>query len=166
MTAPSENAKFLENLAYHSARWAGSPWAYLVAIGFTLVWLASGPFLKFSGNWELIMRVAGGTVTFIMVFLIQRSQNKNSLAMQLKLNEIIAALNGANNHMISIENLSEGKINSLQKDYQSLATHINKDAETSTHAVSMEEIIRLEEEVVKMEEKMCSEASNNTKSPL
>ena len=134
-----------ENLAYHSARWAGSPWAYLVAVGFTLVWLASGPFLQFSDSWQLIMKTASGTVTFIMVFLIQRSQNKDSLAMQIKLNEIIASLHGANNRMISIEDLSEGEIHSLQKNYQSLATHINKDNETSTHAVSMEEVIKEEE---------------------
>lgn len=137
------NAKFLENLAYHSARWAGSPWAYLVAVGFTLLWLVSGIFLQFSDNWQLIMKTASGTVTFIMVFLIQRSQNKDSLAMQIKLNEIIVALHGANNRMISIEDLSEGEINSLQKDYQDLATHISKDNETSTHAVSMEDVVKL-----------------------
>jgi low affinity Fe/Cu permease len=148
MTLPSENIKFLENLAYRSAHWAGSPWAYLMAVGFTLIWLASGPFLYFSNDWELIMRVAGGTVTFIMVFLIQRSQNKDSLAMQIKLNEIIAALHGANNRMISIEDLSEGEINSLQKDYQSLATHIHKDGETSTHAVSIEDVVKLEEKAM------------------
>ncbi len=136
-----EDAKFLENLAYHSACWAGSPWAYVAAVGFTLVWLASGPFLQFSDNWQLIMKTASGAVTFIMVFLIQRSQNKNSLAMQIKLNEIIAALHGANNRMISIEDLSEGEIHSIQKDYQSLATHIHKDNETSTQAVSMEDVV-------------------------
>ena len=145
MTPHSENAKFLENLAYHSARWAGSPWAYLVAVGFTLIWLVSGPFLQFSENWQLVMKTAGGTVTFIMVFLIQRSQNKDYLAMQIKLNEIIAALHGANNRMISIEDLSEGEIHSLQKDYQSLATHIHKDNETSTHAVSLEDVVKPEE---------------------
>jgi low affinity Fe/Cu permease len=140
MTKPSQHTKSLENLAYHSARWAGSPWAYIMAVGFTLAWFASGPVMHFSSNWELIMRVAGGTVTFLMVFLIQRSQDKNSLAMQIKLNEIIAALQGANNRMISIEDLSEREIHSLQKDYQNLATHINKDKEISTHAVSMEDM--------------------------
>jgi low affinity Fe/Cu permease len=142
-----QHVKSLENLAYHSARCAGSPLAYLIAVGFTLAWLALGPPMHFSNDWELIMRVAGGTVTFIMVFLIQRSQNKNSLAMQIKLNEIIAALRGANNRMISIEDLSEREIHSLQKDYQNLATHINKDNETSTHAVTMEDVSKTEENV-------------------
>lgn len=140
MTTNSESIKFLENLAYHSARWAGSPWAYLFAVGFTLVWLVFGPFLHFSEDWQLVMKTASGIVTFIMVFLIQRSQNKDSMAMQIKLNEIIAAIHGANNRMINIEDLSEGEINSIQKDYQNLATHINKDNETSTHVVSMEDL--------------------------
>jgi len=144
-TVKRENVKSLENLAYYSARWAGSPWAYVVAVAFTLAWLASGPFVQFSDSWQLIMKAASGTVTFLMVFLIQRSQDKNSLAMQIKLNEIIAALHGANNRMISIEDLSEGEIHSIQKDYQSLATHIHKDNETSTHAVSMDDITKLEE---------------------
>jgi len=144
MAAHSENAKFLENLAYHSAHWAGSPRAYLIAVGFTLIWLVSGPFVQFSESWQLIMKTASSMVTFIMVFLIQRSQDKNSLAMQIKLNEIIASLQGANNRMINIEDLSEGEIHSIQKDYQNLATHIQKDNEISTHSVSLDDVITLE----------------------
>ena len=143
----SENMKFLENLAYHSAQWAGSPWAYLVAVGFTLLWLAAGPFLHFSDDWLLVMKIAGGTVTFLMVFLIQRSQNKDSLAMQIKLNEIIAALEGANNRMISIETLSEHEINELQKQYQTLASHIHQASEVSTHQVSLEDVLVVEDEM-------------------
>lgn len=142
--------KLLEMLAYHSARCAGSPWAYLIAVGFTTLWLVAGPLLHYSENWELTMRVAGGAVTFIMVFIIQRSQHKDSQAMQIKLNEIIAALHGANNRMISIEDLSEREINLLQKNYQSLATHIQKDSESSTHSVSVEEAIKMEEDVIKI----------------
>jgi len=145
MTAHSENAKFLEKIAYHSTRWAGSPGTYLVALIFTVLWLVAGPFMHFSDDWQLIMKIASGAATFIMVFLIQRSQNKDYLAMQIKLNEIIASLQGANNRIINIENLSEGEIHALQKDYQELASHINKDNEISTHAVSMEDVPKLEE---------------------
>lgn len=150
-------ARFLEDMAYHSAQWTASPLAYLAAVGFTLLWLAAGPFLHFSDNWELVMRSAAGTVTFIMVFLIQRSQHKDSLAMQIKLNEIIGALQGANNHMISIEDLSEREIHSLQKDYQTLATQIHNVNEVSTHPVSLEDVIKLEEEVATLEEKIRAE---------
>ena len=145
MNARSGNTKFLENLAYHSAHWAGSPWAYLPPPPPPPPRPTAGPLVQFSEGWQLIMKTASGTVTFIMVFLIQRSQDKNSTAMQIKLNEIIAALHGANNRMISIENLSEGEINALQKDYQNLATQIHKDNETSVHAVSLEEAIAHEE---------------------
>ena len=142
MTQYTGNAGFLEKLAHRLTHLAGSPGAYILAIGFTLVWLVSGPFLRFSDNWQLIMKTASGTVTFIMVFLIQRSQNKHYLAMQIKLNEIIAALHGANNRMINIEDLSEGEINSIQRDYQGMATHIHKDNEISTHAISMGDVIK------------------------
>lgn len=92
------------------------------------------------------MQTASGAVTFLMVFLIQRSQNKDSLAMHIKLNEIIAALHGANNRMISIENLSADEVNALQKGYQNLATYINKDNETSTHVISVEDGINQEKQ--------------------
>jgi len=72
--------------------------------------------------------------------------------MQIKLNEIIAALNGANNRMISIEDLSEGEINTIQKEYQQLATHIHKDSETSTHTVSAEDVIKQEEALLEIED--------------
>ncbi len=82
------------------------------------------------------MIYGSNSVTFIMVFLIQREQNKEASAMQIKLNEIIAALHGANNKMISVENLSEGEIKTIKKDYQSLATQINSVDGASTSAVA------------------------------
>ncbi|MBY0427717.1 MAG: low affinity iron permease family protein [Alphaproteobacteria bacterium] len=142
MKASPENANFLEKLSHHSARHAGGPWAFVVAVAFVLAWVLAGPFVHYSHYWELIMIYGSNVVTFVMVFLIQRVQNKESAAMQIKLNEIIAALNGANNKMISIENLSEGEIVLLEKDYQDLATQINKEDETSTCAVSVDDIIK------------------------
>lgn len=136
MTGCSENATFLEKLSHHSARHAASPWAFLFAVCFIVGWLMSGPFIHFSHNWELVMIYGSNSVTFIMVFLIQREQNKEASAMQIKLNEIIAALHGANNKMISVENLSEGEIKTIKKDYQSLATQINSVDGASTSAVA------------------------------
>lgn len=140
----AENANFLEKLSYHLAHYAGSPWAFLIAIAFVVGWLIAGPIVDFSDGWHMVMIGASEIVTFIMVFLIQRSQNKDSSAMQIKLNEIIAALNGANNKMISVENLSEDEIISLGKDYQDLATQINKEDETSTGTVSVDDVIKPE----------------------
>jgi low affinity Fe/Cu permease len=138
----AENANFLEKLSYHLAHYAGSPWAFLVAIMFIIAWIVTGPFVDYSHRWEMVMISASEIVTFIMVFLIQRSQNKDSTAMQIKLNEIIAALNGANNKIISIENLSESEIITLEKNYHDLATQINKEDETSTCAVSVDDVIK------------------------
>jgi len=140
----NENPKFLENIAYQSVKWTSSSWAFLIVFGFTLIWLAFGPLLKFSLGWQLIMNTTSSTVTFLMVFLLQRSQNKDSLAMQIKLNEVIAALKGANNHLINIENLSEAEIVELQKRYKTVATHLheNQQGQVSTEKISAQEMAK------------------------
>jgi len=140
----NENPKFIENLTHQSVKWTSSSWAFVIVFGFTLIWLAFGPFLKFSIGWQLTMNTVSSTITFLMVFLLQRSQNKDSLAMQIKLNEVIASLKGANNHLINIENLSEAEIVALQKRYQTLATHLhdNQEGVVSTEKISAEEIVQ------------------------
>ncbi len=122
----SENPKFLEHLTYQSVKLSGSPATFLLVFCFTLAWLAAGPFLKFSERWQLIMNTVSSTFTFLMVFLLQRAQSKDTLAMQIKLNEVIASLKGANNHLINIENLSETEILELQKRYQTVAEHLHE----------------------------------------
>ena len=82
-----EHSKFLEHIAHQAARWAGTSWAFLVAVGLILLWLVSGPFYGFANGWQLMMNTICSTVTFIMVFLLQRSHNKDSLSMQIKLAE-------------------------------------------------------------------------------
>ncbi|MBV8939764.1 MAG: low affinity iron permease family protein [Alphaproteobacteria bacterium] len=132
----NHNGKFLENLAYHCAKWTGTSWAFLIALGLTIVWFISGPLFSFGDSWQLVMNTVSSIVTFLMVFLLQRSQNKDSLAMQLKLNEIIATLQGANNKLISIENLSESEIMEMHDRYQALAAKLNAGGHTSTMTVS------------------------------
>ena len=139
----NETPKLLENLAYQAARWTGSSWAFLIAAGITLSWLISGPFFAFANSWQLTMDTFCSTTTFIMVFLLHRSQNKDSLAMQIKLNEIIAALQGANNHLINIEDLSEEEILTFRKGYQNLATKIQSSDQASTNAVSTDDVLNL-----------------------
>src|SRR5262249_53592005 len=84
----------LEEFAYKTTVWAGSSWAFLIALALTLGWLISAPLFRFSDTWQLVMNTVSSIVTFLMVFLIQRSQNKDSLAIQVKLNELIAATKG------------------------------------------------------------------------
>src|SRR5262249_5214100 len=104
----------------------GSTWGFVIACLIILVWLASGPFFQYSDTWQLVINTATTIVTFLMVFLIQRSQNKESLAMQLKLNEILAALEGASNRLIDIEDLSEEEIRRLHARYHVLAQRVRK----------------------------------------
>lgn len=100
---------------------AGSTWAFTLAVGVIVVWGVSGPLFKFSDTWQLVINTSTTIVTFLMVFLIQRAQNKGALAVQLKLNELVAAIDAANNRLISVEDLSEDELEVLHGHYQQLA---------------------------------------------
>src|SRR5580765_8537879 len=101
---------WLEVLARQATVRAGSSWAFGLALAVVLIWLVTGPFFGFSDTWQLVINTGTTILTFLMVFLIQRGQNKESLAIQLKLNEIVAALNGASNHLINVEDLGEAEV--------------------------------------------------------
>src|SRR4051794_26443128 len=103
----------LERAAVWTTAAVGSSWAFMAALLLTLAWAASGPLFGFSEAWQLVMNTVSSVVTFLMVFLLQRSQNKEALAMQVKLNEIVAALKGASNRVINIEDLSEHDVRQL-----------------------------------------------------
>jgi len=128
----------LENLATAVTRWTGSTSAFTLAFGIVLVWILTGPLFKFSDTWQLVINTGTTIVTFLMVFLIQRGQNKDSLAIHLKLNEIVAAVNGASNRLIEVESLSEEELNVLQRHYHKLVTMAKHDA-TLTQSHSVEE---------------------------
>src|ERR1700750_2010614 len=98
----------------------GSPSAFFVAVLTVLVWLLTGPLFRFSDTWQLVINTGTTVVTFLMVFLIQRSQNKESMAVQLKLNEIVAALQGASNQLIDVEDLTEEELRALHRHYAKL----------------------------------------------
>ncbi len=110
----------LERLAHQVTKWTGSSPAFVVALLMTVVWLVVGPLCGFSDTWQLVMNTVSSIVTFLMVFLIQRSQNKDNLAMQVKLNEIIAAMQGASNRLINVEDLSEEEVRRLHERYSAL----------------------------------------------
>lgn len=95
----------------------GSRWGFLCAGLFILVWAASGPFLHFSDFWQLIVNTGTDIVTFLMVFLIQNTQNRDARAINLKLDELIRAVDNARNHMINIEKLSDAELDSLQEQF-------------------------------------------------
>jgi low affinity Fe/Cu permease len=102
-------------------RWAGSPTAFCVALATVLVWGAVGPLFHFSENWQLVINTGTTIVTFLMVFLIQQSQNKDSVAVHLKLNELLASSRNASNRMIGIEELEEQDLRDVATFYARLA---------------------------------------------
>src|SRR5207244_3460609 len=101
--AEKGNYEVLEVVAGQSVKWATSSRALFIVFSVFGLWLAAGPFLDFSAGWQLTMGTVSAATTFLMVFLLTRVQAKDSLAVQIKLNEVIAALNGANNRLINIE---------------------------------------------------------------
>ncbi len=96
----------------------GSPTAFLMAVALIVVWLVSGPFFQYSDTWELIINTLTTIITFLMVFLIQNTQNRDTQALHLKLDELINAINDANNEMIGVEELGEDELAEMTKKYR------------------------------------------------
>jgi low affinity Fe/Cu permease len=124
---PSKMGAAMEHASRLVTEWSGSSWAFGLAAMIVIVWLATGPIFKYSDTWQLVINTGTTIVTFLMVFLIQRSQNKESLAVQLKLNEIVAALAGASNRLIDVENLDEAELKQLHLFYKTLAQMAKSD---------------------------------------
>src|SRR6476469_1963519 len=118
---PTKSRSRFTRLAKATARVTGRPATFSLAVGVILVWLVTGPLFHFSDTWQLVINTGTTVVTFLMVFLIQRAQNKDSLAIQLKLNEIVAAMPGASNRLIDVEDLSEAELVKLHQFYSRLA---------------------------------------------
>lgn len=110
----------IEQFARRATEWTGSSWAFGLAVLVIVVWAATGPIFGFSDTWQLVINTGTTIVTFLMVFLIQRSQNKDALAVHLKLNELVASLRGASNRLINVEEFGEDDIQTLHKHYRHL----------------------------------------------
>lgn len=111
----------LESAARKVTAWTGSTSAFALSVSVVLIWVLTGPLFHYSDTWQLVINTGTTVVTFLMVFLIQRSQNKDSLALHLKLNEIVAAVKGASNRLIDVESLSERELRALHVHYETLA---------------------------------------------
>ncbi|PWK35450.1 low affinity iron permease family protein [Cupriavidus plantarum] len=110
-----------DRFAGAATRQAGSPAAFALAVAVVLIWAISGPLFGFSETWQLVINTGTTIITFLMVFLIQQSQNKDSTAVHLKLNELLASHKEASNHLISIEDLDEEELRQLVRFYRHLA---------------------------------------------
>jgi|SRR5687767_3623639 len=131
-----KNGKQLERLSFYATKASGTSLAFVLALGAVLIWLVTGPLFNFSDTWQLVINTGTTIVTFLMVFLIQRAQNKDALAIHLKLNEIVAAVEGASNRLIDVEDLTEAEINALRAYYRKLIELARTDDNlTATHSV-------------------------------
>ena len=119
-------------LATHVTQWAGGNWGFGTALATVVIWLISGPIFKWSDTWQLVINTGTTIITFLMVFLIQRTQNKDGLAIQLKLNELVAAIEGASNRLIDVEDLSEDDLHILHKHYEVLAEMAQREEHLAT----------------------------------
>lgn len=114
-------ASLFTRFAKATARAAGRPGAFALAGGALLVWAASGPLFGFSDTWQLVINTGTTIVTFLMVFLIQNTQNRDSEALQVKLDELIRATRGAHNALLDLEELEEEELDRIRADYERLA---------------------------------------------
>ena len=125
-----------EQVAQAVTEWSGKPLAFGVALLTVVVWAVTGPLFNFSDTWQLVINTGTTIVTFLMVFLIQQTQNKDTQALELKLNEIVAAVAGASNRLIDVESLTSAELMVLRRHYRELADMAQEESSvTKSHSV-------------------------------
>ena len=120
---PSRPRSRFTAFAKWTARTAGRPAAFVAAVGVILLWLLTGPLFAFSDTWQLVVNTATTVVTFLMVFLIQSTQNRDAEAVQVKLDELIRAMEGAHNILLDLEELEDEELDRIHQSYEKLAQH-------------------------------------------
>jgi low affinity Fe/Cu permease len=136
---------FFERISDRITYWTGSASAFTIAVGIIIIWGISGPIFNYSDTWQLVINTGTTIITFLMVFLIQKTQNKDSKAIQLKLNELLAASRHASNRMVDIEDLSEAELDVLHKYYAKLSDMAEK-GEDIHHSHSIDSAKKRSEE--------------------
>jgi low affinity Fe/Cu permease len=119
--------------AARSSHYLGSRWAFIAAIGVIVGWALTGPIFRYSDTWQLVINTGTTIVTFLMVFLIQNTQNRDARAIHLKLNELIHAVDKAKNKMIDVENLSEVELDELARTYEKIRSGAQERQQASSN---------------------------------
>jgi low affinity Fe/Cu permease len=131
-----KKSNFFERFSNWATNATGSSAAFFTAISVIIIWGLTGPIFDYSDTWQLIINTGTTIVTFLMVFLIQKSQNKDSKAVHLKLNELLASHEGASNRMVDIEDLTEEELDHLHRFYVQLSDLAEKEDDiTCTHSI-------------------------------
>jgi len=138
MSEHPKRESFPARFAHWATEASGSTSAFGLAVLVIVAWIVTGPIFGFSDTWQLVINTGTTIVTFLMVFLIQRAQNKDSRAIHLKLNELVAAVKGASNHLINVEDLTEDELVALHRHFAKLV-ELAKADESVTESHSVEE---------------------------
>jgi low affinity Fe/Cu permease len=117
----THNGSLFDRFSKGISQFAGHPMAFAAALALIVLWLAAGPIFGFSDTWQLVINTATTIITFLMVFVIQNTQNRDGAAVQIKLDELVRAMEGAHNALLDLEELSEDEIEAFRKKYLQLA---------------------------------------------
>jgi len=117
----SSSSRWFADLAHKTSQWAGKPFTFLICVGLVVIWAATGPLFDYSDTWQLVINTSTTIITFLMVFLIQNTQNRDTMALQVKLAELIRAVSGAKNKLATAEDMTEKELEELHKEYCALA---------------------------------------------
>ena len=132
----SKSPNIFEQLSQMATRFSGTTASFIIALFVIVIWLITGPCFGFSDTWQLVINTGTTIVTFLMVFLIQRMQNKDSRAVHLKLNELVASLKGPSNRLIDVEDMTEEELETLSNYYRELAKMAKKEKDLSvSHSI-------------------------------
>jgi len=142
----------IERLATGASSIAGSTNAIIIAFAVVLLWGICGPVFHYSETWQMVINTSTGVITFLIVFLIQKSQNKDSLAIQLKLNELVAAHENASNRLVAVESMTEEELKVIQKYYGKLS-ELARSEDNLRQSISIEE--------AKLQEDLTQELNDN-----
>jgi low affinity Fe/Cu permease len=137
----TDNDTWFGRFAKHGARWTGRPVAFGIAVSIVLIWALTGPLFGFSDTWQLVINTGTTVITFLMVFLIQHTQNRDTVALQIKLDELIRVLPAARNLLLDLEELDEEAQEKIRTEYTRLAEQFRQRGLTgrSLRAVPAEE---------------------------
>ncbi|HZV69354.1 MAG TPA: low affinity iron permease family protein [Saprospiraceae bacterium] len=149
----SKKQSWFEIFATKATHAAGSNYAFIIACLIIVVWLITGPIFNYSDTWQLVINTGTTIITFLMVFLIQKTQNKDAIAIQIKLNELVAASDHASNRIVSVEDLSEEELIRLNTYYTKLAELMRKEKDPKASR-SIEDTNILKDEKEKLHNKI------------
>lgn len=118
--------EFFRRFAHRASEIVGSPWSFIIAAGIIIVWAVTGPIFKFSDTWQLVINTGTTIVTFLMVFLIQNTQNRDAKALHLKLDELIRSVEEARDSLVDLENLPDEELNKLTDEFKEFRENVDK----------------------------------------